>query len=43
MIFKMCELILKQEKNLKQKKIMDRVCKILDENDIDASWSSLNS
>jgi hypothetical protein len=42
MIFERYELILEQEKILEQK-TMDRVCKILDENDINTSRHSLNS
>jgi hypothetical protein len=42
MIFEKLELILEQEKILKQKTI-DRVCKILDKNDINTSRHSFNS
>jgi hypothetical protein len=42
MIFEKYELILEQEKILEQK-TMDRVCKILNKNDIDTFWHSLNN
>jgi hypothetical protein len=41
MILKICELIPKQESDFQTKPVIDRVCKVLDGNDIDTSYKSL--